>query len=76
MLKFGFEYSFYIFAEYLNIWKNEPIFPMAINICNDVIQALWFLNLLIIQISKVLQLVSTDPSTINEVTVLLAVQKH
>ena len=46
MLKFDFEYSFYIFAEYAHIQKEEPILLWFIYVYNDVIQTLWFLNLL------------------------------
>ena len=46
MLRVVFEYLFYIFAEYANIQKEEPILLWFIYVYNDVIQTLRFLNLL------------------------------
>ena len=61
MLKFGFEYSFYIFDEYSGIYaKSTMVYMCAIS----VVQTLWFLNQLLIQCQSVLQLVPAETSTI------------
>ena len=47
MLKFGFEYSFYIFNEYSNIQifgNDDPILLWLIYVCISVVQTLWFVS--------------------------------
>ena len=38
MLKFGFEYSFYIFDEFSNIRNDDPILLWLMYIYNSVVQ--------------------------------------
>ena len=42
MLKFGFEYSFYIFEEHLR--KDDSSVLWLIYIYNSVVQTLWFVS--------------------------------
>ena len=73
MLKFGFEYSLYIFEEYLR--KDDSNVLWLIYIYNSVVQTLWFVSAdKTSKYWKCIGLFQLNPAlSMVEVTVLLAV---